>query len=325
MTYKTKKLIGAILISTLALGFLWQAKNKPAPMIAVISPLAADVFATETVTQFAVIGDYGKAGLSARRVAEMVTSWQPDFIITTGDNNYNMGAAATLHQNIGRYYEDYLDAENNRFYPSLGNHDWNTVNAQPYLNYFPISESEAVTNSSDNERYYDFVQGSIHFFAVDSSRLEPDGSTKDSPQALWLQTQLRASTAAWQIVYFHHPPYSSGDHGSTERMRWPFREWGADVVLTGHDHNYERLLVDGLPYFVNGLGGKSIRGFGTAVSGSQFRFNGDYGAMLGRANTDTLVLEFYSVRDWQRPVDRLILTSASALPDLLDETIKVTP
>jgi hypothetical protein len=77
-------------------------------------------------------------------------------------------------------------------------------------------------------------------------------------------------------------------------MRWPFKDWGADAVLAGHEHNYERLLVDGLPYFVNGVGGGGLYNFGTPLPESQFRFNSDYGAMLVTASETVVRFEFYS-------------------------------
>ena len=69
--------------------------------------------------------------------------------------------------------------------------------------------------------------------------------------------------------------------GNTAWMQWPFAAWGADAVLAGHDHTYERISPEGdIPYFVNGLGGRSIYDFQEQpVSGSQIRYNGDYGAM----------------------------------------------
>src|SRR5438105_3897204 len=97
--------------------------------------------------------------------------------------------------------------------------------------------------------------GSVRFAAIgdygadDSDEHEPDGPTADAPQGGWLQRALAASTACFKVVYFHHPPYSSGNF-EVPRMRWPFKGWGADVVLAGHDHLYERFEVDGLPYFV---------------------------------------------------------------------------
>ena len=95
----------------------------------------------------------------------------------------------------------------------------------------------------------------MHFFALDSDPREPHGRSIHSEQARWLRERLASSTATWKIVYMHHPPYSSGSHGSVEEMQWPYQEWGATAVLAGHDHVYERIVRDGFPYFVNGLGG----------------------------------------------------------------------
>jgi tartrate-resistant acid phosphatase type 5 len=244
--------------------------------------------------RFAVIGDFGSAGTAAREVADLVKSWRPDFIITVGDNNYPDGEASTIDPNIGQYYHEFIypykgrygaGATVNRFFPSLGNHDWHASGARPHLEYFTLP---------GNERYYDFVQGPVHLFAIDSDSHEPDGITRTSRQAVWLQSQLAASTAPWKLVYFHHPPYSSGDHGGSREMQWPFQQWGASAVLAGHDHNYERLLIQGFPYFVVGTGGKSLRAFGPAVAGSQVRYQADYGAMLVTASAESLSFQFYT-------------------------------
>jgi len=78
-------------------------------------------------------------------------------------------------------------------------------------------------------------------------------------------------------------------------MRWPFKNWGATTVLSGHEHVYERLYVDGLSYFVNGLGGESIHSFDSTIFGSQLRYNGNYGAMIILAYDDSLSMRFYNV------------------------------
>jgi subtilisin-like proprotein convertase family protein len=250
----------------------------------------------QSSARFAVIGDYGGATSAERDVANLVKSWSPDFIITVGDNNYPDGAASTIDANIGQFYHNFIypyhgsygaGATVNRFFPSLGNHDWYTSGATPYLNYFALP---------NNERYYDFVWGPVHCFAIDSDGNEPSGTSSTSTQGNWLKNKLAASTAKWKIVYFHHSPYSSGaEHGSSTWMQWPFQQWGATAVLSGHDHGYERLLINGLPYFVNGLGGESIYSFASPVSGSVKRYNGDYGAMLVQANgTTSLQFQFYS-------------------------------
>jgi len=244
------------------------------------------------ILRFAVIGDYGNGDTAEKGIAELIMSWKPDLIITTGDNNYPDGSASTIDQNIGQYFHSFIypylgiygkGSTENRFFPSLGNHDWVTDQAHPYLDYFALP---------GNERYYQFSQGPVSFYAIDSDSQEPDGVNSSSIQANWLKQQLLNSSATWNIVYFHHPSYSSGKHGSTTWMRWPFKEWGVDLVLSGHDHTYERLQIDGLTYIVNGLGGAAIYDFNQILTGSLIRYNQDYGAMLIEASPENLKLQF---------------------------------
>jgi tartrate-resistant acid phosphatase type 5 len=276
-------------------------------LLVVVSPLAAQ---GDTV-RFAIIGDYGNAGANEAAVAAMVKSWNPDLILTTGDNNYPSGAAETIDRNIGQYYHDYIapyvgsygqGAEVNRFFPTLGNHDWETENAQPYLDYFTLP---------GNERYYDFVVGSVHFFALSADWNEPDGITEDSPQAQWLQSALAASTSPWKIVYMHLPPYSSGRHGSHPVVRWPYEDWGATAVISGHDHTYERILLGDFPYFVNGTGGNGLYRFSsTPVGGSVLRHNRNFGAMLVEANEAQIVFQYYSVWEGGTLIDSYTISAA---------------
>lgn len=246
-------------------------------------------------TTFAVIGDFGYAGQPEADVAALVNSWNVDYVLTTGDNNYPDGAASTIDANIGQYYQQYIGdyagsygpgAIQNRFFPAPGNHDWNPGTLQPYLDYFSLP---------GNERYYDIELGPVHLFALDSDPHEPDGRSATSTQAIWLQSQLSASAAPWKLITLHHPPYSSSSvHGSEPDLQWPFAAWGATAVLAGHDHTYERIHQDGIPYFVNGLGGRSIYNLGSPVPGSVVRYNLDYGAMRLEAADTCLNLSFYS-------------------------------
>jgi Calcineurin-like phosphoesterase/Fibronectin type III domain len=247
---------------------------------------------TSSVT-FAAIGDYGSNDANEQDVANLVKSWNPDFIISLGDNNYPDGEAATIDANVGKYYQEYIGsykgsygpgATTNRFWPCVGNRDWENLTGaklQPYLDYFTLP---------NNERYYDFVQGPVHFFVLDSDSREPDGVTSTSKQALWLKSRLAASTAPWKIVYLHHPPFSS--RTPFTNLQWPFREWGANIVLSGHAHLYERIMKNGFPYIINGLGGESLGSFATATEGSLVRFGSDFGALRITAGSTTLSLEF---------------------------------
>ena len=255
------------------------------------------------VVNFAAIGDFGSDYPSTRGVANLIKRWNPDFIITLGDNNYPSGAAATLDKNLGQFYHQFIygykgrygrGSPVSRFFPCLGNHDWLAKDAKPYLDYFTLP---------GNERYYTFTQGPVQLFCLDSDKHEPDGYTFDTAQGQWLKAGLEKSEAVWKIVYFHHAPFSSGFlHGTYTNecayMNWPFREWGANAVLAGHDHIYERIHTNGLVYFVNGLGGDSRDQFHyPLVAGSQRQFSGDFGAMHVRATETNLVFRFITQRN----------------------------
>ena len=252
--------------------------------------------ALATRVVFAVIGDYGLDGQNEAQVARLVTSWDPDFVITTGDNNYFQGAASTIDQNIGKHYCQFIGnylgkpgqgSLTNRFWPTPGNHDWLAQELRPYTDYFTLP---------GNERYYDVARGLVHLYALDSDWNELDGVSENSPQASWLRDQLAASTACFDVVYFHHPPYSSGPHGSSYEMRWPFEAWGADVVMAGHDHLYERFLVGQIPYFTVGLGGASIYDFVTSLPETRMQYNFEYGALRVTADRTAMTFEFVNVQ-----------------------------
>lgn len=245
--------------------------------------------------QFAIIGDFGDAGEPEANVAAMVRSWDVDFIVTVGDNNYPGGEAETIDQNIGQYYHEYIypyvgdygaGATENRFWPALGNHDLRTDNAQPYFDYFELP---------GNERYYDFVEGPVHFFVLNSNPSEVNGRSSDSIQAQWLQTQMLASDARWKIVIMHHTPYTSSKRRKPDMaLQWPFAEWGATAVVSGHDHLYERSEANGIPYFVNGAGGRKLYKIGKAEPESRARYNQDYGAMLVQTDQSCINFSFYN-------------------------------
>ena len=96
------------------------------------------------------------------------------------------------------------------------------------------------------------------------------------------------------LVILHHTPYTSFLVREADRdLRWPFTEWGADAVLSGHDHFYERLLVDGIPYFINGAGGADLYRIGPGVPGSEVRYNRQHGAMLVQADGACINFSFY--------------------------------
>ncbi len=291
----------AILLAGLACSAL--ASNPPLPHAAPKTAALPAKGAADDIT-FALIGDFGQAGPGEQRVAQLVHRWQPDFIVTAGDDNYPDGAAATIDANIGQYYHDFIlfdpnyrgpwqrqGATEQRFFPALGNHDWDTAHAQPYVDYFDLP---------GNERYYQVKKGAVEFFIVDSDRREPDGVKATTTQGLWLQASLQASSAAWKIVVMHHPPYSSGEHGNNRWMQWPYRAWGASMVVAGHDHHYERAQRQGLTHIIVGTGGAQLREANSAHRVDpevDITYAKTYGAILGTANAHKAVFKFYNIEN----------------------------
>lgn len=269
-----------------------------------VSLAVVDPAAESEVIRFAAFGDYGKGNSNEAAVASLVSSLDPDFIITTGDNRYITDTDFA----VGQFYSDYIGnyvgqfgegSPVNRFFPSIGNHDYHEIGGVAfYLDYFTLPGGGIATSrTSGNERYYDFLQGPVHFFVLNSNDEEPDGRLSTSTQGQWLQAQLAASTSPWQIVYFHHPSYSSGLHGSYPDMQWPFGAWGVDAVLSGHDHTYERLAKGGIPYFVVGTGGAGLYELTSPDPDSQIFYNVDHGTMLVEACATRLAFDFHSLSD----------------------------
>ena len=284
--------------------------------VELILPAGLEIQVEEDTLVFAAIGDFGKAGEPEELVANLVKSWDPDFIITVGDNNYEKGELKTIKRNISDYYGDYIynfDApskyrcngtaftdKTNRFFPTPGNHDTNNKDGLlPYLNFFTLPQGE---------EYYSFVWGPITFYALNSTAEDM------VDQQAWLSEQLQLSDTPFQIVYFHHSPYSPGPHGNNEKMQWNYYETAIDVVMSGHDHIYSRISKkgeEGLYYIVNGLGGKSLYNCDSNLLPEDefdlFCYDANYGAIKAICINNKLILEFFAVDHPEEPVDRIVI------------------
>lgn len=273
---------------------------------------ALAIAAPATAQKFAAFGDFGNR-VGSVGVAALNARENPDYILGLGDQCYESFPFATQLEKYAAW------TKTNRFWPALGNHEFSDScgggAARAYLAYF---------NLPNNERYYDVVIGNAHVFVVNSEGTvegnlrEPDGSGPTSKQAMYIKAKMLASTSPWKIVTMHRPPFSSGEHGNMPRMQWPFEQWGADAVLAGHDHNYERVMQDAdrngrqLPYFVSGLGGAEQRAFGTIRPGSVVRYNAGHGALFFTATPTTLDFQFKNTAGVV--IDSLKLTKAGAPP-----------
>jgi tartrate-resistant acid phosphatase type 5 len=275
-------------------------------------------------TQFAIIGDMGVRSAGQLYVANQFKRWKPDFVVALGDIAYNGDSTTSYDSKVGRYYWEYLHpytgqytqsvgvtvtpAGFNRFWPVPGNHDWDLSNGLAFYRAFFALPG--------NERYYTVTLGSVALFMLDSDNdpqpgnragLALDNQGPTSAQALWLKEALAASTAPWKLVVFHHPPYTSAPRGPSTWMHWPFKDWGAHMVLSGHEHMYERLEVDGLPYVVNGAGGAPLTPILSPVNGSILRGVGHHGAQRVLANRDGITFAFVSTEGTDTDTDDKVL------------------
>lgn len=177
-----------------------------------------------------------------------------DVWLLLGDNAYNDGRDGDYQTNFFEIYPEVT--RQSVIWPAIGNHEidvFGTGDDRAYLDIFSLpTRGEAGGVPSGSERYYSFDYGNIHFICLDS---EVSSREPGSPQLIWLAADLAANTKDWLIVFWHSPPYSKGSHDSDVRsnlirMRQnvvPIVEaYGADLVLCGHSHVYERsYLIDG--------------------------------------------------------------------------------
>ena len=235
-------------------------RHRPLPVFLTCLALAASALQSPAPSQrpadlrlplrpesvrFAVIGDSGTGKAEQYQVAQEMERFRQsvgfDFVLMLGDNIYGGNDARSYARKFEIPYKPLLDA-GVKFYASLGNHD-------------DPNESLYAPFHMGGKRYYSFHRGNVAFFALDSNYM-------DRVQLHWLEEQLQTSGADWKICYFHHPLYSQARaHGSDLDLRATlqplFEKYGVNLVLSGHDHVYQRLQApDGIYYFVVGNSGQ---------------------------------------------------------------------
>lgn len=187
--------------------------------------------------KFLVIGDNGTGDKAQYEVANQIikfrTRFKFTFALMLGDNIYGSERPQDFVRKFELPYKPLLD-DQVEFHAALGNHD------DPNQRYYKLFRL-------NGERYHTFKKGNVRFFVIDSNYLDPD-------QVAWLEKELAASGSDWKIVYFHHPLYTTARRGPEVELRKVlepiFIKYGVDVVLSGHEHIYERMAPQkGINYF----------------------------------------------------------------------------
>lgn len=203
-------------------------------------------------------------------------------ILALGDLAYEEGTA----EQFADCYDPTWGRHRDRTQPVPGNHEYETKGAAPYFDYFgPVA-------GDPDEGWYALDLGEWHVIGLNSNCDEVGGCGADSAQATWLEGDLAANSAFCTLAFWHHPRWSSGEeHGSDDRTDAFWRllsDAGADVVLAGHDHQYERFEPmardgaadpDGMVEFVVGTGGRSLYEFGAILPTSAVHDGSTYGVL----------------------------------------------
>lgn len=215
---------------------------------------------------------------------ELARRLDPAAVLTLGDEQYDSGELED--------FNDVYDASWGKLAsvtrPTPGNHEYAASrSAAGYRAYFGRRATPR------HHTYYSYELGSWHLIALDSNcAVVPGGCEVGSPQQRWLANDLRTHRTPCALAYWHHPRFSSGLlHGSSKEVSDLYATLdaaGADVVLTGHEHNYERFAPQdhagvatehGIRQFVVGTGGRSLYPFGPAITNSEVRSNKSFGVL----------------------------------------------
>lgn len=207
----------------------------------------------------------------------------PGTVFVVGDAAYPNGS----DEQFADCYDPTWGRHKARTRPALGNHDYHTDHAAPFFRYF------GATAGDRDKGYYSYELGGWHVAVVNSNCSEVGGCQAGSRQEQWLRQDLADHRAACTAAYWHHPLFSSGkEHGNDLEMKpiWQaLYDGGAEVVINGHDHDYERFAPQdadgaadparGMREFVVGTGGKSTRVFDPPLPNSEVRNTGTFGVL----------------------------------------------
>lgn len=213
----------------------------------------------ERSSGYVVIGDFGVGGADETALSSAIRRWvagRPfDALVTAGDNVYGEGSPDRFGEAWKRPF-GWVRTAGVPVIASLGNHDIETDGGAPEMRLFRMPGP-----------WYRERIGPVEFFVLDGNDLS------DADQLDWLTAALSSSTAPWKVLVFHQPVYSCGKHGSTPaatRYLLPaIAGRGVDLVVNGHDHDYQRFApIDGTTYVVTGAGAASLYQVGDCPEGT---------------------------------------------------------
>lgn len=237
-----------------------------------------------------VCGSSTPAGNPCRHaaVAALIPTLSPDAVFLLGDIQYESGALSEFRTRFGQAFGAYSAL----LYPVPGNHEYQTSGAAGYFDYFNGVGVATGRAGTRGQGYYSLNVGSWHIVVINSNCAKIGDCVAGSAMEQWLRADLAANPAMCTLAAWHHPRFSSGNHGSIAKMQaiWQaLYDFDADVVLSGHDHDYERFapqtatgardLTRGIRQFVVGTGGKEYGFFRAPQPNSERRDTTSFGLL----------------------------------------------
>ena len=243
-------------------------------------------------------GDISACGNDGDEATALLVEARDGTVAVLGDSVYDRGTPVEFAE----CYEPTWGRFKDRTRPAPGNHEYLTPGAAGYFDYFGASAGEPGLG------YYSYELGAWHVVVINSQCWEVGGCGAGDAQALWLEADLRDHPAACTLAYWHVPRFSSGLRGSSTLVQayWNLlHEAGAEIVLTGHDHSYERFAPQdaqgnpdperGLRQFSAGTGGASHYGFPLGLPNSEVRDSTTFGVLVLTLYQDRYEWEFVPV------------------------------
>ncbi len=239
------------------------------------------------------------ADLSGAEATAKLLEKIPGTVMAVGDLAYPSGTA----EQFANCYDKTWGRVKSRTRPAPGNHEFHSTGAAPYFDYF------AAVAGDPTKGYYSYDLGSWHIIVLNSECDELGGCGSGSPQEKWLRSDLAAHPVACTLAYWHKPLFSSGaKHGDDPEIKplWQaLYDANADVVVNGHDHDYERFAPQnpdgdrdparGIREFVIGTGGKNTREFGQIESTSEAHNTGTFGILKLTLHANSYDWEFIPI------------------------------
>jgi acid phosphatase type 7 len=300
ITYKAPTGAGSYTLTATSAADTTKKATATVTVNAVTGGTSVTIAAAGDISCDPASGDFnGGQGTSSNcrmsATSNLLVAMKPSAVLALGDAQYENGSLT----NFQKSYDLSWGRLKAITRPALGNHEYTSAGAAGYFSYFGAAAGDP------KKGYYSYDVGAWHIIAINSNCSQVGGCGVGSAQETWLKADLAAHPTACTLAYWHHPRYSSGQHGNNPSMTdiWQaLYNANAEIVLSGHDHDYERFapqdakgvkdIARGIRQFVSGTGGKNHYAIGATIANSEVHNDATYGVLKLTLNANSYSWQF---------------------------------